>query len=79
MILNGSTALLAPFSCPATGTLAVEEREAGLLSAQPSVPAGLGRAAFITAMLTLGPAIARQAGATRPPQGECTATSIIAG
>lgn len=77
--LDGSAGLLAPFTCPVTGTLAVEVREAGLFGAQPSIPAGLGGAAFIAAMLTLGPTITRQAGATCPPHGKCTAPSIVAG
>lgn len=72
-------ALLAPFTSPATGTLAVEEREAGLLSAQTSIPTRLGGTALITPMLTLGSTITWQAGTARSPSGECTATSVVAG
>lgn len=71
--------LLAPVTGPATRTLAVEEREAGLLGAHAAVLAGLRGAALVAAMLTLGPAVAWHAGATRPSGGGCTATSIVAG
>lgn len=77
--MDRSGALLAPFTYPATGTPALEEGEAGLLSARPSIPAGLGRAAFIAVMLTLGPAVTGQAGAPRAPRGERTVPSVVAG
>lgn len=72
-------ALLTAFARPATGTLAVEEWEAGLFCAQSSIPARLGGAAFIAAVLTLGSTITWQARATCPSCGKSTASSIIAG
>lgn len=77
--LHGYDALLAPFTCPATLTLTVEVWKGGLFSAQPSIAAGLGRAAFITEMLTLGTTKTFQADASCTPCSKCTATSIVAG
>lgn len=76
--LQESAALLAPFTYPATGTLAVKVREACFLSAQTSVMARLGGAAIIAAMLALWSAITSWAGAACSPVGDGTATAIVA-
>lgn len=70
--------VLTPLPFESDGTQAVEVWEAGLLCAQSIILAGLGCAAFVRAMLTLGSSVTWRTCAARSPGSQGTTASIVA-